>query len=384
MSEIHTHDQELKRDPAIELARWIGCLIVIGCHTYLPIISGDNYDAGRLFFGLIFADGVAIFWLIGGAFLFNNTEYSKLLLRSVEKILLPMFLIGFIYICFESVAEGNLSFFNIITKLKVVFQNLWMWKNGFPSYEHSWYVYIYMLLMVAFPALKGVVTFAEQVRHRKYVIICGMIVFLTINDLSHNHIASFSHYMFNGLCAASLFTLIGHYLYQSRMRFQKKRYVFITPLIFTASTLIREMIQQNRGANDMSIMYWYSLFGVITASCVLIFCIALIPNKKATRCNKLICYLASYTFHIYLLHVLFIKIFDSTGISEDLENMILTWNSGMIGEAIYMIIFISMVFWSSFIAVFIFRSILRTCLKFVDSSKDKETIEQEDTNRSVQ
>ena len=91
MSEIHTHDQELKRDPAIELARWIGCLIVIGCHTYLPIISGDNYDAGRLFFGLIFADGVAIFWLIGGAFLFNNTEYSKLLLRSVEKILLPLF-----------------------------------------------------------------------------------------------------------------------------------------------------------------------------------------------------------------------------------------------------------------------------------------------------
>ena len=81
---------------------------------------------------------------------------------------------------------------------------------------------------------------------------------------------------------------------------------------------------------------------------------------------------------------MFIKIFDSTGISEDLENMILTWNSGMIGEAIYMIIFISMVFWSSFIAVFIFRSILRTCLKLVDSSKDKETIEQEDTNRSVQ
>ena len=367
MSEIRKEEHYLKRDPAIELARLIGCLLVIGCHTYLPLMTGDHYDSGRLFFGLFFADGVAVFWLIGGAFLFNNSDYLRLLKKSTEKVLLPMFLAGFIYLFFESVKEGNLTFHDLILNNKDrylnIIQNLLRWRNGFPSYGHSWYVYIYMLLMVSFPALKGVITFADQARHRKYVFVSGIIIFLAINDLTHNQLASFSHYMFNGLCAAALFTFIGYYLYQSRAHFQKKRYIVIAPLIFIVSILVREAIQLHRDVNDMSVMYWYSFFGLAASSCVLICCIALVPNNNATRFNRLICYIASYTFPIYLIHVLFINIFDSTGLSEELEKTILMWNSGMVGEAVYMVIFISIVFWSSFIAIFIFRTIYSIALK---------------------
>ena len=91
-------------------------------------------------------------------------------------------------------------------------------------------------------------------------------------------------------------------------------------------------------------MYWYSAFGVIAASCVLVFCIALIPNKKATKCNRLICGLASYTFPVYLIHIAIVKILDRVGLISNLQNRILTWNSGAAGESVYMLIIVSCVF----------------------------------------
>ena len=54
MPALKEHPTELKRDPAIELARLIGCLIVIGCHTYLPLKVNDRFEPGRLFFGMLF------------------------------------------------------------------------------------------------------------------------------------------------------------------------------------------------------------------------------------------------------------------------------------------------------------------------------------------
>lgn len=50
-----------KRDSSIELARIIGCLIVIGCHTLLSYERAIGFDHGRLFLAMVFADGVAIF-----------------------------------------------------------------------------------------------------------------------------------------------------------------------------------------------------------------------------------------------------------------------------------------------------------------------------------
>ena len=67
MSNTKNSNHDSKRDPAIELARLFGCLIVIECHTYLSIKINNQYDKSRLFIGLLFADGVTVFWLICGA-----------------------------------------------------------------------------------------------------------------------------------------------------------------------------------------------------------------------------------------------------------------------------------------------------------------------------
>ena len=72
----------MKRNPSIELSRLLACLIVIGVHTSLSAtITEHSWDASRLFFNCLLADGVAIFFMITGAFLFNN-NYDKLLRKT--------------------------------------------------------------------------------------------------------------------------------------------------------------------------------------------------------------------------------------------------------------------------------------------------------------
>lgn len=63
------------RKASVELARLIACLLVIGVHLSLNTVVDGGYDVSRLFSACLVADGVAIFWLISGFFIF---KYKKL------------------------------------------------------------------------------------------------------------------------------------------------------------------------------------------------------------------------------------------------------------------------------------------------------------------
>lgn len=78
------------RKASVELARLIACLLVIGVHVSLSTVVNDTYDASRLLSACLVADGVAIFWLISGFFMFNTKSYWKLLKRTFKNIVIPM------------------------------------------------------------------------------------------------------------------------------------------------------------------------------------------------------------------------------------------------------------------------------------------------------
>jgi len=353
------NEEQLKRDPAIELARVLACLIVIGCHTYLQSRFDGSYDSSRLFISMIFADGVSVFWIIGGAFLFDNTDYKKLVTRSFKKVFIPMLLIGLLYLCAESYQAGQGSLHQMIISygegLREAMLNLLKWRNGIPSYGQTWYVYVYMLLMIVYPALKGVVVFADMTENRKKVLICGILATLVWNDILHNQLASFSHNSINGLVPAALISFIGYYLYKEKDKFKSRKWLLASPAVFIFANLIRVIIQLHRDTSDISIMYWYSAAGVIAASCILIFCLSLIQTRNATRVNRAICFVASYTFPVYLIHKLVIRIYDSFGVRTSLQKIILRWNDRFPGEILYTLVMITIVFCSSFAIAFVFR-----------------------------
>ena len=84
----------MKRDSKVDLMRIIACAIVIGPHTYLPLIVNSNPDTSRVFIACLLADGVAVFWLINGFFLFKNKCYPILMKHTAKHILLPILLIS--------------------------------------------------------------------------------------------------------------------------------------------------------------------------------------------------------------------------------------------------------------------------------------------------
>lgn len=69
-----------KQDTRVQLIRIFACMMVIGCHIRLSAITTDGLvDKSILFISGFFDDGVAIFFLIMGFFLFKNENVGKLL-----------------------------------------------------------------------------------------------------------------------------------------------------------------------------------------------------------------------------------------------------------------------------------------------------------------
>lgn len=67
------------KDSAVELARFFGALIVIGVHIWGGQIAADpnNTEFSRRLIQCFVADGVAVFWIIAGFFMFRNFNYKN-------------------------------------------------------------------------------------------------------------------------------------------------------------------------------------------------------------------------------------------------------------------------------------------------------------------
>ena len=84
----------MKRNPCIEYIRLIACLIVVACHVNFQLASTADTEGLKTFYFCVFSDGVAIFWMITGCFLFQNSRLLPLIKRALTKVLLPTLLLS--------------------------------------------------------------------------------------------------------------------------------------------------------------------------------------------------------------------------------------------------------------------------------------------------
>ena len=75
------------RDYGVEVIRIIATFIVIGTHVKLNWIVGDVVQNLKLVYTCLWADGVSLFFLITGFFLFNGRNYGQIL-KNVSNLLL--------------------------------------------------------------------------------------------------------------------------------------------------------------------------------------------------------------------------------------------------------------------------------------------------------
>ena len=344
-------EMNMKKDPAVELARILGCLLVVGVHCWINNFGVAIQSKSGTYIACIFADGVAVFWIISGFFMYKNYSYKQTLKRTVKSIVIPMLLLSAVmFFVLNNYLNGNGWHFILHSKddYKWILNSLLIWTNPVDRLGHFWYLYVYILLMLCSPVIAAFIKYLEEDTKREKLFLVLTFLLLVWNDLSNNQMGRFEHHAFAGAFPAAIESVWGYLLYKYRDRLRKRRYIFISAGAFLGLNLLRMAIQLGRyhRIQDAAtyILYWFSSIGLLCAICVIVFSFAAIHSRKATVVNRAICWLASYTFSIYLLHPVVNSFLDMYEVRSRLSEALLKFHIGGVGkEILYMICIIFMV-----------------------------------------
>ena len=341
----------MKKDPAVELARIFGCLLVVGVHCWINNFGVAIQSKSGTYIACIFADGVAVFWIISGFFMYKNYSYKQTLKRTIKSIVIPMLLLSAaMFFVLNNYLNGNGWHFILHSKddYKWILNSLLIWTNPVDRLGHFWYLYVYILLMLCSPVIAAFIKYLEEDTKREKIFLVLTFLLLVWNDLSNNQMGRFEHHAFAGAFPAAIESVWGYLLYKYRDRLRKRRYIFISVGAFLGLNVLRMAIQLGRyhRIQDTAtyILYWFSSIGLLCAICVIVFSFAAIHSRKATVVNRVICWLASYTFSIYLLHPVVNSFLDMYEVRSRLSEALLKFHIGGIGkEILYMICIIFIV-----------------------------------------
>lgn len=341
----------MKKDPAVELARIFGCLLVVGVHCWINNFGVAIQSKSGTYIACIFADGVAVFWIISGFFMYKNYSYKQTLKRTIKSIVIPMLLLSVaMFFVLNNYLNGNGWHFILHSKddYKWILNSLLIWTNPVDRLGHFWYLYVYILLMLCSPVIAAFIKYLEEDTKREKMFLVLTFLLLVWNDLSNNQMGRFEHHAFAGAFPAAIESVWGYLLYKYRDRLKKRRYIFISVGAFLGLNVLRMAIQLGRyhRIQDTAtyILYWFSSIGLLCAICVIVFSFAAIHSRKATVVNRVICWLASYTFSIYLLHPVVNSFLDMYEVRSRLSEALLKFHIGGVGkEILYMICIIFIV-----------------------------------------
>lgn len=143
---------------SIEFMRIVACVLVIMAHCQLAVNSGSILDKGRLFFSTVIADDVPLFFLIAGFFLFRKIQADSDILPTfkyrAKNFLFNIYIPTVIYILIHMVVIaitqsgwtwGAVSSLNWTMLTSFIFR---MQPNN-----HLWYICTYASFIFFFPML---------------------------------------------------------------------------------------------------------------------------------------------------------------------------------------------------------------------------------------
>ena len=316
---------------SIEVLRILGCLIVIGCHIKLNDLIDGNPVWIRLFFSCLFGDGVAIFWFILGFFSFDKEEsYPQRLKKMASRILLPLFaytMFSFYFAGFlidgktlpESISHSVADYRTMITRC------LFRWQNRVEYGGHLWYLYVYAIVILLFPALSGFQKLWKgNQKNAKLAWVC-FLGLLAVNDYTYNELCDFSHHSFPAAVAAGIFVLAGSILAEFKDEIcGSRKHILMGAAMFFVTLAVRVpwlYFSYRLGKGDEP-CYWYTSFSLISITGLFFMVLGAIGDSKGPEwCRKPVLYLADLTFLIYILHSMVITFLNDRDLYTFLEDV---------------------------------------------------------------
>lgn len=314
-----------KRNVNIELMRIVGCFMVIMLHTL-------SFNKGLLFYSRVFAqtfvlNGVPLFWMITGYFMFtSNKKYSLRIKNTLLYILLPTIILIFITQLFAPWLRCQQSVWYCLEHPDIdwglTLRNVFGWTSEtLPLCGHLWYVFAYMRLIIWFPLLHLICKNAEKENkiRRGYILIAFLCVILKNIQYISQYImdTSVEITFFSPFDINIFYVLLGYEMsifmkkkgerdtVQNNSAGKKtKRKAFIIVLamdliLFGICVICREI-----GLSTSDYLSIKTVMVVISSVCIFYIVMNIKINEGLER---IIFYIADKTFYVYLFHYIIIR-----------------------------------------------------------------------------
>lgn len=304
------------RDSRIDMLRIIACLFVVALHTKSSSIVNGAPVFGRELFSTLIADGVSVFLLITGFYIFNKTSYLDRLKRLLVKIFIPTFL----YILF-------LLFLPVFQNTPLNFAEIWRsllscitrWEPIVHNSGHLWYMFVYMLIVVVSPVLQLIHDKLLNNTAGRAVVLSMTFAMLLANDLTGNMIFRSSQVPLRAFAPACLIVLSGSALYEIKKSYEGRLSIgFSAFAVYLGMNIFRAVaITSGKLAVSDAI---FCCPGWICAVCL---CIMFMSLKRTYGIgSKIVNAIASTTSGVYILHVWINEMLYEMGVKMWIVNLI--------------------------------------------------------------
>ncbi|MBK9454944.1 MAG: acyltransferase family protein [Bacteroidetes bacterium] len=312
-----TQDQSIpirKRAVHFDLVRFIATFIVVQLHVATPWLWRElDVNSGFWITCLIFDTfgrvGVPIFLMISGALLLSKEEsYPSFFKKRFVRVLLPLVFWTIVYeikiIADHHYLKGGVEWSTLYSVMKNPFTG--------PVYDHLWFLYMIVGMYLVTPFLRRII---PVLRKQDLYYLLGLWVFSNVFlPLVYNY-TTFKLGLSIPVVTSYLgFYVLGYYLMQYQFNAKQIKIAWIT---FAVSYIVNILlVWMDSNQHDKVDIFYLShhrpaIFVQAVAAFILLehYAMKAFANFSEKK-YKLLAYLGSVTFGIYLLHPLIIELFE--------------------------------------------------------------------------
>ncbi|MDO4743027.1 MAG: acyltransferase [bacterium] len=368
-----------KTDAAVELLRIVACLIVIGTHSKLTATTLPDSSADRsvLFLSSFLGEGVGIFFLILGFFYFSNKSTKKLFKRTAVKTVIPALvcvIVTQLLFAWATNTSGIVdSILNSKIKWRDIFNGIFRWTTaGIPGCDHLWFIFTYVQCILWFPLLR----YLKNSKKSRYFIIALGLVSAFLSQLQNVVTLPISIIGYNIVPPAVLILLIGNEIYNHREKIRNNWMLRVAGIVlyFVFHWILFLYLEHLIVTKSSHRGSWGDFIPIVSAVGISLFILSFDIKGKT---EKIVTFIGKRTFAVYLIHYLINTKFIRSGRFNTLLADCNKISSGFIGEFIYTILSILLVFFISFALVLIYdaiKKILCLCFKKVKECTVKNEV----------
>lgn len=323
---------EQRRNANIELARIVGCLMVVCLHICTWYTSGNEVISNALLIRSFLNDGVPIFWYIMGFYLFAHPDASnyKRFIKALRSLVLPAFgVMLFAQIWQDWILDGSgkVDFFSCLDMHSFdgynLFGNLLQWKSDMTFGGHFWYVFSYMEVLLWVPLLKYVCVNEKKANRCRQYIMLLTILFVICRDINNITTLSICGNIYTIriptiISPTILYVLIGYEVSQHIVFIQNnaKWARWIGVVCFAGFNFMKFLVSDHMLNIKLSNTYFTGIGSVLDylASLAIFTSILSLPIKHGGFVERGIQHLASGTLGVYLIHTCVYRKLNALGV----------------------------------------------------------------------